>query len=314
MTANLARTVVALALGAYACGEGHAPAAAPAASAASETPTPPPPPPRPEPIVVRSAGLAQPESVLHDVEADLYLVSNVSGKALEKDNDGFISRIAPDGTIKDLRFVEGGKKGVKLNAPKGMAIAGDELYVADIDEVRVFDRESGAPKRSLKIKGASFLNDIAVAPDGSVYVTDSGLEQWGPYVEPNGKDAVYRLDGKKATPIASGKQLGNPNGITADARGLIVVNKAGELCRLDAAGNRSEVVKLPKASLDGVVQSEAGLLISSWDAKAVFVQRGQAFEPLVEKIASPAGIGYDAKRKRVLIPVLTESVLRIVPL
>jgi hypothetical protein len=71
------------------------------------------------------------------------------------------------------------------------------------------------------------------------------------------------------------------------------------------------VVKLPKATLDGVVQTESGLLISSWDAKAVYVQRGEGFEPVVEKVVSPADIGYDAKRKRLLVPVLTESVLRI---
>ena len=248
---------------------------------------------------------------MHDAEADLYLVSNLAGKPLEKDGNGFISRVAPDGTVKELRFIEGGKRGVKLHAPKGMALAGDELYVADIDEVRVFDRSTGAPKRSIAVKGSSFLNDVSVAPDGSVYVTDSGLEQWGPYVEPNAKDAVYRLDGRKAVSVASGKVLGNPNGVLADARGLFVVNKAGELCRLDAAGVRSDVVRLPKASLDGVVQTEAGLLISSWDAKGVFVQRGDAFELLLEKIASPADIGYDAKRKRVLVPVLTESELRI---
>jgi sugar lactone lactonase YvrE len=308
---NLARTMVALALGACACGRDQAEQAEQAAPPASEAPSKPPPAPKPEPIFVRGAGLAQPESALHDAQSDVYLVSNLAGKALDKDGNGFISRLAPDGSVERLRFIEGGKNGVKLNAPKGMAIAGDELFVADIDEVRVFDRESGAPKRSIKVKGASFLNDVTVAPDGSVYVTDSGLEQWGPYVEPNGKDAVYRLEGKKAKAIASGKQLGNPNGITADARGLLVVNKVGELCRIDAAGNRGDVVKLPQASLDGVVQTEAGLLVSSWDAKAVFVQRGQGFEPLVEKVASPAGIGYDAKRKRVLIPLLTESTLRI---
>jgi hypothetical protein len=60
------------------------------------------------------------------------------------------------------------------------------------------------------------------------------------------------------------------------------------------------------------VQTETGLLISSWDAKAVLAQRSDGkLEPVVDKLASPADIGYDSKRKRVLIPLLTESVLRI---
>ena len=309
--ANVAPTVVALALLASACGGQSSPQPA-APPPTAETPPPPAPAPRPEPIVVAGSGLAQPESVVHDVEADLYLVSNIAGKPLDKDGNGFISRIKPDGTVDELRFIEGGKQRVELNAPKGMAIAGDELYVADIDEVRVFDRRTGAPRRSIAVKGATFLNDVAVAADGSVYVTDSGLEQWGPYMQPNGKDAVHRIEGKRAKAIASGKELGNPNGVLADARGLLVVNKAGELLRFDAAGNRGDVVKLPKGSLDGIVQTETALLISSWDAKAVLARRQDgSVEPVVDKLASPADIGYDAKRKRVLIPLLTESVLRI---
>jgi sugar lactone lactonase YvrE len=308
---NIARVRVALALLTIGCG-GQSPETVPAATAPAPTPPPPARPPRPEPIVLAGIGLAQPESAVHDAQADVYLVSNIAGKPLDKDGNGFISRIKPDGTVEALRFIEGGKQGAKLNAPKGMAIAGDELYVADIDEVRVFDRESGVPKRSIAVKGATFLNDVAVAADGSVYVTDTGLEQWGAYIEPNGKDGVHQLDGKRAKAIASGKTLANPNGLLVDARGLLVVNKAGELLRLDAAGNRGDVVKLPKGSLDGIVQTESGLLISSWDAKAVFLQRPDgSVEPIVDKVASPADIGYDSKRKRVLIPVLTESVLRI---
>lgn len=249
---------------------------------------------------------------MHDEQADVYLVSSLAGKPLEKDGNGFISRIKPDGTVDALRFIEGGKNKVELNAPKGMAIAGDELYVADIDAVRVFDRRTGEPKRSVAIKGATFLNDVAVAPDGKVYVTDTGLEQYGPYVEPNGKDAVHRIDGKRVEAIASGKELGNPNGLIADGSGVLVVNKTGELMRLDLAGKRGVVVKLPKGSLDGVVQTESSVLISSWDAKAVFARRADGkVEPVVEKVTSPADIGYDAKRKRVLIPLLTESALRI---
>jgi sugar lactone lactonase YvrE len=316
---NVAQISVALALLANACGGRSSSETAPAATApsakapATTPPAPAPAPtPKPEAIVVAGVGLAQPESVLHDPADDVYLVSNIDGKPLDKDGNGFISRIKPDGTVEALRFIAGGKQGAKLNAPKGMAIAGDELYVADIDEVRVFDRKSGAPKRSVAVKGATFLNDVAVAADGSVYVTDSGLEQWGAYIEPNGKDAVHRLEGKRASAIASGKALGNPNGVLVDARGLLVVNKTGELLRLDGAGNRGEVVKLPKGSLDGIVQTENGLLISSWDAKAVLAQRPDgSVQPIVEKVASPADIGYDGKRKRVLIPVLTESVLRI---
>jgi len=295
-------------------------AAAPAASAPSEAPAEakPEPPPEPKPtepaITVSGVGFDKPESVLHDPEADVYLVSNVIGKALEKDRKAFISRLGPDGEVQELKWIEGGRDGVTLHAPKGMALSGDALYVTDIDVVRVFDRKTGKPRKPIAIKDASSLNGISAAPDGTLYVSDTGVEQWGPYVEPNGKDAVYRLSGDKAEALARGKELGNPNGLAADASGVWVVNKPGELFRVEQGGSQGARTKLPKGGLDGVVQTPAGLIISSWDAKAVLRQTDSGFETVLGGIAAPAGIGFDAKRGRLLIPNLNQHTLVIRPL
>ena len=109
-------------------------------------------------------GLATPESVLYDADGDRYLVSNINGKPYEKDGNGFISVLSPEGQVTTLKWIEGGKNKVKLDAPKGMAIAKGVLYVADITVVRTFDAKTGAPKGDIAIPGASFLNDIAVGP------------------------------------------------------------------------------------------------------------------------------------------------------
>ena len=102
--------------------------------------TPPPPaapPPPPGPTKVASVeGFLTPESVLHDSGQDIYFVSNINGSPTAKDNNGFISRLKPDGAVENLKFIEGGKGGVVLNAPKGLALHGDTLWVADIDVVR----------------------------------------------------------------------------------------------------------------------------------------------------------------------------------
>ena len=59
-------------------------------------------------------------------------------------------------------LVEGGKNEVRLNAPKGMALRGDTLFVADIDMLRMFNRRTGAPigAVSLRENNATFLNAI----------------------------------------------------------------------------------------------------------------------------------------------------------
>src|SRR5690606_27487599 len=91
---------------------------------------------------------------------------------------GFISRITPDGVVATLKWIESGKNKVKLDSPKGMAILDDRLWVADIDDVRIFDRKTGAPMGEVKIPGASDLNDLTVV-DGRVLVSDTGMKRTG---------------------------------------------------------------------------------------------------------------------------------------
>jgi len=124
----------------------------------------------PQPVTINQ-GLQTPESVLWDPQQDVYFISNINGPALAVDNNGYISRVNPDTMQVDVKWIEGGKPGVTLDAPKGMAIVGDTLYVADITSVRKFDRKSGAPKGDIKIPGSTFLNDLA--GDG-IHLTTAG--------------------------------------------------------------------------------------------------------------------------------------------
>jgi hypothetical protein len=71
-------------------------------------------------------GFDSPESAVHDPLTDVYLVSNIGGAvpaaAFAKDGNGFISKIAPDGTVLDREWIGLGRNGVTLDAPKGLAI------------------------------------------------------------------------------------------------------------------------------------------------------------------------------------------------
>jgi hypothetical protein len=82
-------------------------------------------------------GFKTPESVMYNAKEDVYLVSNINvdGIPTKKDNNGFISKLAPDGTVLNLKWIAGGANDVTLNAPKGMAIVGGTLYVTDLDTV-----------------------------------------------------------------------------------------------------------------------------------------------------------------------------------
>jgi hypothetical protein len=118
--------------------------------------------------------LRTPESVLHDPKQDVYFITNVNGALLTADNNGFISRVDAKTMQVNLKWIDAGKNGIHLDAPKGMAIVGDTLYVSDIAGVRKFDRRTGAPTGLIALTGATLINDLTT--DGtSVYASDTAV-------------------------------------------------------------------------------------------------------------------------------------------
>jgi hypothetical protein len=261
---------------------------------------------------VIQGGFQTPESMLHDVATDTYLVANINGNPFAKDGNGFISKISPDGTISNLKWIDGAAKGVTLHAPKGMGIHDGILYVTDIDHVRKFDAKTGAPKGAIHMHSASFLNDIAVGPDGTIYVSDSGL---APGFKPSGTDAIYAIDSSGTVrAIAKNKDLGKPNGLWVDKDGVWVVSfGSGEIYRIGADGKKAEAVKLPKGSLDGIVALGNGdVLITSWAAKGIYRgKKGGPFTLMFTGLEAPADPGLDRKRGRLLVPLFNKNELHI---
>ncbi|MDP9150210.1 MAG: hypothetical protein M3O36_09755, partial [Myxococcota bacterium] len=264
---------------------------------------------RARPVVVYS-GFSLPESVVYDADGDRYLVSNINGKPLDKDNNGFISVLAPDGQVTTLKWIEGDKKGVKLDGPKGMAISKGVLYVADIAVVRMFDVKSGAPRGDIAVAGATFLNDVAAAPDGTIYVSDSGMKA-GPLgnMGPSGTDAVYVIEKGRPRAIAKGAELGQPNGVTWTNKGIAVCTLgSNEVYRLDDKGAKQDVTKTPSGHLDGLLALGDSLLVTSHDGSAIYRGKlGGTFEVALSGQNVPADIGYDTKRGRLLVPHLRDD-------
>ncbi|MGE0871860.1 MAG: SMP-30/gluconolactonase/LRE family protein [Kofleriaceae bacterium] len=267
----------------------------------------------PAPSAITVEGLSTPESVLFDEAGDRYIVSNINGQPAAADDNGFLSVVTPSGEA--TKWIDGAKPDVKLDAPKGMAISGDMLWVADITVVRRFDLKTGAQKDDVKIKGATFLNDVVSDGAGGVYVSDSGLDA---SFKPTGTDAIYQIDtAGKVTPRAKDKALGAPNGLVRAADKLWAVTfGTGEVYEVDAKGAKQNVSKPPKGQLDGIVALEGGdVLVSSWEGKAVYRNTpGGEWKEVISGVESPADIGWDSKRKRVLIPLFAQNKVMIQPL
>ncbi len=266
-------------------------------------------------LVTTVQGLSGPESVIHDTAQDVFFITNVNGNPGAKDGNGFISRMKPDGTIDSLHFVMGGRGGVTLNAPKGTAITGDTLWVADVDAVRGFSRITGAPLANIEFgRRARFLNDMAVGPGGRLYVSEMGVSaNDAGQMSPTGLDNVYRIgDGHRIESIMTRSKVPMPNGIALHGDGLLIGSFSEPEVREWREGADS-LITVGKASgtVDGIgVLDDGRIVASSWDDSTVAVV-GETPTPLITGVSGPADFGIDHKRHRLLIPQLADNQLVI---
>ncbi len=257
-------------------------------------------------------GFSTPESVLWDQAQAKWFVSNIDGSPTARDGNGFISRLSSDGAIDSLKFIAGGRDKVTLNAPKGMAITGDTLWVTDIDAVRGFNRLTGKPVATINFgKKVKFLNDLVATPDGSLYVTDTGVESNASGMSHPGPDQVFRIGhDRKIAMLATGEAFAAPNGLAWDAANnrLIVVPFGGPNILAIKGDSAPTVIGKGPGQQDGVVVLPDGrILVTSWTDSTVFVAGPESSEAIIRGVPSPADIGYRETGSVLAIPLFTEN-------
>jgi hypothetical protein len=264
------------------------------------------------------AGISSPESAIHDLREDVYLVGSINGAPHTVDDNGYISRVAPDGTMLQERWIDGASPAVTLHAPRGMAMDDTTLYVVDLDSVRLFDRSTGAPTGTWPLPDPHFPNDIRVAADGSVYVTETGIFLSGAGPIPQGDSVVWKIDqGGHPTAIARGPELLGPNGIALTDDGIVIVSLLGtDVYRL-VDGHPDPIVTLPTGELDGLVElPDHSFLVTSWEGHCVYrVWSDGHFREIMHgsDLVGGASIEYDSKRQQIVLPLVLASALRIEP-
>ena len=168
-----------------------------------------------------TANLDVPESARYDADLDVFFISNIRGVPSNKDNNGFIARVDASQPDSFTVLVRGGQGGVTLHAPKGMAVQGDTLWVADIDVLRGFNKRTGERVATISFSPTPrFLNDVAIGPDGEIYVTDTSIQISASGTRYFGQDKLFVVKGREARVLLEGQaKLAQPNGVAWDAQG-----------------------------------------------------------------------------------------------
>jgi sugar lactone lactonase YvrE len=236
------------------------------------------------------ANLKVPESVYFDGKRKALYVSNIDGEPWGDDKKGSIGKLTLDGKIVAAEWVKG------LSAPKGMAIQGNLLYVGDMTEVVVIDIEKGTIAKRIAVPGAKGLNDVAAAPGGVIYVSDSP-----------GKKVFSIKDDKPEVLLDN---LTGPNGLLYHGAALHVLD-GDSLYRVSADRSLKLVSGDIEGVLDGIEPVAANeYLLSTWQGTMHYIKADGSKELLLDTRAekiNAADIAYDAKTRTVYVPTFFKN-------
>lgn len=255
--------------------------------------------------------LLEPYGFVVDSASKEYFISNVNGDEAARDNNGFIAKLSESGAVVKLKFIAGGIDGQTLHAPKGLAIHEHTLYVADLDQVKGYDKTTGKLLVTIPLgSGAtpqagppSQLMDIAYDGKGLLYVSDRT------------RNTIYRIEIAKnhqATVLLQHPDLAGPAGLALHPKGdhLTVVSwDKGKIVDVRLDGTFTELVSngwftSRFGNLSGVDFDQWGnMYISDFTRGKIWRMRpDKKFQVIAEYLPSPADIAIDRPNHVILVP------------
>ena len=237
-------------------------------------------------------GLNVPESSHYNsYDATIY-VSNVVGKHNVKDGQGFISKISTNGKFINKVWVKG------LNAPKGIACTKTKLYVTDIDRVVEISLSSGKILKEYRNAKSKSLNDVSVAPNGRVYVSDSE------------GDCIFYVGQNSLEVLLQSDELSGMNGIIANGD-LLYLGSKENLISVNQKTNAITVLQEKVGYLDGIEQLAPTVFVTSdWQGHVQLIRLGKGVEKLLDTTPmkiNAADIGYIPSKKLLLVPTFLDN-------
>jgi len=238
-------------------------------------------------------GLKVPESVLYDAVSGMIYVSNIDGISSAKDGSGFISTLSADGKILNAGWVTG------IDAPKGMGILNNHLFVSNIDEIVEIDIATAKIANRHHVEGSTFLNDIATDPkSGKVFISDSRTGQV--FVLLNGQVSLW----------LQGPMFKKANGLFLSDN-LLYVGTADSILQVEIKSGEVKVCVPHTGGVDGLfVTSDTRFIFSDWKGSVFIAGKNSKPELLLNTSAqnmNAADFGVIISKNSILIPTFNDN-------
>lgn len=253
-------------------------------------------------LIAEVNNLSHCESVAFDPKRN---VLYVSVQANQVENDGSIAKLSLDGKLLKADFITG------LNNPKGIAVVNDKLYVSDITELVEVDLTTEKITKKYKGENAEFLNDVAIAKNGEVYVSDMFTS------------SIYKLDNQgNFKNWMSSPTLENPNGLLVIDNEMFIASwgtfsdkkplnaPQGRFLKLNIPSKKIDIITSNAiGNLDGLqVYNNDNFLLSDWKKGTVLKvsKKGQS-ELFFQTKHSVGDILYLPKERILALPINKEN-------
>lgn len=232
-----------------------------------------------------TGGFKTPESVYYHAGMDILFVSNVNGKPTNKDMNGFISKMGPDGNIIELKWAEG------LHAPKGMVATDEYLYVTDIDRIIRIDIKTGKIAKKIHVEGSSFLNDMEEYK-GRIFISDANENKI--YVLEDDEVSVFREEG-----------LSGANGLY-ETDGILYSGNNNYVLQFDLESGDEGKTIAEVGGIDGLKEyDKKTFMTSDWKGNVYKVNRAGTTKLILTtegKNIQAADFEYITEEKELIIP------------
>lgn len=238
--------------------------------------------------------LITPECATYDPDRNIFYVSNLN-RDNETENDGYISLVNADGSIKQAKWVEG------LGSPLGNDFYNDHLYVSDNGTIVKINIEDGTIEERIGIEGASDLNGMDIDEQGNIYAADS-----------DGNKIFKVSQNGEVTVVFEGEELNTPNGVLIKGKELIVASSAGNsLNSINLETKEMNILVEDIGRADGIVPLDGGhYLTSSWTGEVYFISRDMKKQKILDTKAqeiNAADIGYISQKNLMVVPTFYDN-------